>query len=293
MQKEDFKSVMAKIRNYEIRIRKAVNAQMRGSFDSVFKGTGLEFDDVRAYQYGDDVRRIDWHVSAKGDETFVKVFKEEKEQTVFFLIDVSDSQKIGKDKQKKLDLSKEICSVLALSAVKEESEVGLICFSDQKEKYIKPDKGMKKAYEIMLNLYRLEPLSRKTDLNAFIHFSLNLIKRRSIVILISDFIADNYQEALKSLARKHDLIIIHIVDELDFQLPKLGLIPVVDNETQTIRWLNTSSKSFQKTLQENFQNNKLALETFCRQYQVNYLEVKTGDDFVPSLVKLFKVRNRS
>jgi hypothetical protein len=111
--------------------------------------------------------------------------------------------------------------------------------------------------------------------------------------LISDFIADNYQEALKSLARKHDLIIIHIVDELDFQLPKLGLIPVVDNETQTIRWLNTSSKSFQKTLQENFQNNKLALETFCRQYQVNYLEVKTGDDFVPSLVKLFKVRNRS
>jgi uncharacterized protein (DUF58 family) len=291
MEKEDFKAILTKVRNYEIRIRKAVNSQMRGSFDSVFKGTGLEFDDVRAYQYGDDVRRIDWHVSAKGDETYIKVFKEEKEQTVFFLLDVSSSQKIGANTQTKLDLTKEICSVLALSAVKEESEVGLICFSDQKEKYIKPDKGMKKAYEIMLNLFRLEPVSSKTDLVGFIHFALNLIKRRSIVILISDFIAENYQDALKSIARKHDLIVLHIFDEKDLQLPKLGLIPILDKETQMTRWVNTSAKKFQKELQENFEQSKSTLENFCRQYQVNYLSVKTNEDFVPSLIKLFKIRN--
>ncbi|MCU0446529.1 MAG: DUF58 domain-containing protein [Microscillaceae bacterium] len=293
MEKEDFKAILTKVRNYEIRIRKAVNSQMRGSFDSVFKGTGLEFDDVRAYQYGDDVRRIDWHVSAKGDETYIKVFKEEKEQTVFFLLDVSDSQKIGADAQTKLDLTKEICSVLALSAVKEESEVGLICFSDQKEKYIKPDKGMKKAYEIMLNLFRLEPISRKTDLAGFIHFALNLIKRRAIVILISDFIAENYQDALKSLARKHDLIVLHIFDQKDLALPKLGLIPIIDKETQTTRWVNTSAQSFQKQLQESFEQSKAELENFCRQYQVNYLPIQTNEDFVPSLIKLFKVRNLS
>jgi uncharacterized protein (DUF58 family) len=293
MEKEDFKAVLTKVRNYEIRIRKAVNSQMRGSFDSVFKGTGLEFDDVRAYQYGDDVRRIDWHVSAKGDETYIKVFKEEKEQTVFFLLDVSGSQKIGVNTQTKLDLTKEICSVLALSAVKEESEVGLICFSDQKEKYIKPDKGMKKAYEIMLNLFRLEPVSAKTDLVGFIHFALNLIKRRSIVILISDFIAENYQDALKSIARKHDLIVLHIFDEKDLNLPKLGLIPILDKETQITRWVNTSAKKFQKELQESFEQSKSDLEGFCRQYQVNYLSVKTNEDFVPSLIKLFKIRNLS
>ncbi len=293
MTSEELKSILSKIRNYEIRIRKAVNSQLRGSFSSVFKGTGLEFDDVRAYQYGDDVRRIDWHVSAKGDETYIKVFKEEKEQTVFFLLDVSDSQNFGKNQDSKIYIGKEICSVLALSATKEASEVGLICFSDRKEKYIKPDKGMKKAYEIILNLFRLTPQSLQTDLNALNHFALNLIKRRSIVILVSDFLDEGYQDSFKSLARKHDLIAIHLVHPKETNLPKLGLIPVFDKETQVQQWVNTSSAAFRRDFKTKISDNQEDLENLCRKYRANYLKIQTDEDFVPQLVKLFKIRNKN
>jgi len=292
MKEIDFKHILSKIRNYEIRIRKAVHGQMRGDFDSVFKGSGLEFDDVRAYQYGDDVRRIDWNVSAKGEETYVKVFREEKEQTVFFLLDVSQSQNIGSETQNKLDLGKEICSVLALSAVKEQSEVGLICFSDQKEKYIKPDKGYKKAYEIMLSLFKLEAKSIKTDLNAFIHFSLNLIKRRSIVVLISDFIDQNYEHSLRALARKHDLILIHLQDSKETEMPPLGLVPLWDNESGKTVWTNTSSSNFQQNLKTDFEALQTGLENFARQYKANYLSLQTNEDFILRLIRLFKVRNK-
>lgn len=292
MEAEKLKSILTKIRNYEIRIRKAVNTQLRGSFDSLFKGSGLEFDDVRTYQYGDDVRRIDWHASAKGDDTYIKVFKEEKEQTVFFLLDVSASQTVGNLHQQKLYLGKEICSVLALSAVKEASEVGLICFSDQKEKYIKPDKGIKKAYEIMLNLFNLEPISGQTNLNAFIRYALDIIKRKSIIILVSDFLDNQYQEALTALARRHDLIVIHLLDERDTHLPKLGIVPLLDKETQTTVWVNTSSKAFRQSLLASSQETQTELMNFCRKFQVNYLPINTQEDFVPSLVKLFKIRNK-
>ncbi|TAF63403.1 MAG: DUF58 domain-containing protein [Cytophagales bacterium] len=286
------RAILAKIRNYEIRIRKAVNGQMRGDFNSVFKGSGLEFDDVRAYQYGDDVRRIDWNVSAKGEETFIKVFKEEKEQTVFFLLDVSNSQNIGTQGNTKLALGKEVCSVLALSAVKEASEVGLICYSDQKEKYVKPDKGMRKAYEIMLNLYKLQPISLKTNLNKFLLYALNLIKRRSIVIVISDFIGNDYEHTLKAMARTHDLILIHLTDDKESNIPPLGIVPLYDNELQKKIWINTSSQWFQKQQKEKFSNKKNALENFCRRYRANYLHISTQEDFVPKLIKLFRVRNK-
>ena len=288
----DFKKILSKIRDYEIRIRKAVNAQMRGNFDSLFKGSGLEFDDVRKYQYGDDVRHIDWNVTAKGQGTYVKVFREEKEQTVFFLLDVSKSQEIGKSNANKLAMGKEICSVLALSAVKESSEVGLICFSDQKEKYIRPDKGMKKAYEIMLALYKLAPISTQTDLSKFIHFSMHLIKRKSIVILVSDFIDENYYHPLKSLAKSHDLIVIHLMDELETNLPKLGIIPLLDKETQSTLWVNSSSSTFQKGIQDRFKRNQVLLQHLCQQYQANYLPISSQEDFVPKLVRLFKARNK-
>src|SRR5687768_5745285 len=164
------RELLKKLRRYEIQIRKAINSQMQGDFHSIFKGSGLEFDDVRPYQYGDDIRTIDWNVSAKGHGTFVKTFKEEKEQNVFFLLDVSASQEIGTVQQKKIDIGKEICAVLSLSAVKESGNVGLICFSDQKELYIKPDKGMKHGYEIIYNIFKLKPQSIRTDLNKSLKF---------------------------------------------------------------------------------------------------------------------------
>ncbi|WP_035727667.1 DUF58 domain-containing protein [Eisenibacter elegans] len=286
------KKILAKIRNYEIRIRKAVHGQMRGNYNSIFKGAGLEFDEVRLYQYGDDVRRIDWNVSAKGSGTFVKIFKEEKEQTVFFLLDVSHSQDIGSGNDTKLELGKEVCGVLALSAAKEDSQIGLICFSDQKERYIKPDKGVKKAYEIIFNLFKLQPRSLRTDLDKFFKFALNLIKRRSIVIVISDFIDQDYEQSLKALARKHDLILIHLLDEKETHLPRLGIVPVFDKELQRTVWMNTSSASFQAQVQERFNHKKRELEALCVQYSANYLSLQTGEDFVPKLIKLFKVRNK-
>lgn len=174
------KEVLARLRKYEIRIRKAVDSQMRGDYHSVFKGSGLEFDDVRAYQYGDDVRTIDWNVSAKGHGTFIKIFKEEKEQTVFFLLDVSASQQIGQKNKQKIDIARDICGVLALSAVKETSQVGLICFSDQREAYMKPAKGLKHGYELILNLFNLQPASIKTNLAKAFTFARQIIKRRSV-----------------------------------------------------------------------------------------------------------------
>ncbi len=281
--------ILARLRKYEIRIRKAVNAQMRGDFHSVFKGSGLEFSEVRAYQYGDDVRTIDWNVSAKGNGTFVKIFKEEKEQTVFFMVDVSASQEIGKRNRRKLDVTREICGVLALSAVKEASQVGLYCFTDGKEKYIKPGKGIKQGYEVVMNLFKLEPKSVKTDLAKAISFALTMLKRKSVVILISDFIGEEYEHNLKAVARKHDLVVIHLYDKRETNLPSLGIIPLYDQESRKTIWLNTSSSAFKREMNDIFSNNQTRLEQLCKQYKANYLAVNTDEDFVPKLIKLFKV----
>lgn len=287
------KELVKKLRKYQIQIRKAINNQMHGDFHSVFKGSGLEFDDVRAYQYGDDVRTIDWNVTAKGHGTFVKTFKEEKEQTVFFLIDVSASQEIGNPGQQKIDIVKEICGVLSLSAVQEQSQVGLICFSDQKEKYVKPGKGEKHAFRFISDLMTLKPKSTKTNISKSILFALNLIKRKSVVIMISDFIDEGYEHNLKALASQHDLVVIHISDIRETQLPKLGIVPLLDKESNKTFWTNTSSASFRGGLKSTFEGNQEKLEQFCRKRQANYVNIYTDEDYVSKLIKLFRVRNKS
>lgn len=266
---------------------------MQGDFRSVFKGTGLEFDDVRPYQYGDDIRTIDWNVSAKGHGTFVKTFREEKEQTVFFILDVSASQEIGSEGKTKVDIGKEITGVLALSAVKESSHVGLICYSDQRELYIKPTKGVSQAYQIINSIVSLKPASLKTNLNKALAFVLNTIKRRSVVILISDFIDDDYEKNLKALARRHDLVIIHISDKRETRLPKLGIIPVQDKESGKTLWINTSFGDFREKISHRLDERKTALSSFCKKHQINFISLDTDEDFVPKLLRLFKVRNRS
>ncbi len=283
---------ITKIRQYEIRIRKAVNADMRGSFRSVFKGSGLEFTDLREYQYGDDVRTIDWNVSAKGHGTFVKIFREEKEQTVFFLLDVSGSQQVGDATHSKLDTAKEICGVLALSAIQEASHVGLLCFSDQKEKYIRPSNGMKHGYELITELYKLKPQSSKTNLADAILFTLNVVKRRSVVIFISDFIDNNYEHNLRALARKHDLVMIHLLDQRETNLPRLGIIPLRDPETNRTTWINTSSIWFRRRIRQDFSQLRRKIEQFTRQNDVNYVAIDAKEDYVAPLVKLFKIRRK-
>jgi uncharacterized protein (DUF58 family) len=288
------KDLLKKLRKYEIQIRKAINSQMQGDFHSVFKGSGLEFDDVRPYQYGDDIRTIDWNVSAKGHGTFVKTFREEKEQTVFFILDVSASEDIGNPGSTKADIGKEICGVLALSASKESGHVGMICFSDIKEKYIKPLKGNLQAYEIISALVKLRPQSLKTNLAKALAFALNAIKRRSVVILISDFIDDDsYFHNLKALARRHDLVIVHISDKRETRLPKLGIIPIIDKETQRTLWINTSFGDFRKKISDRLSSRKAELEKFSRKHQINFISLDTDEDYVPKLLRLFKVRNKS
>jgi uncharacterized protein (DUF58 family) len=287
------KDLLKKLRKYEIQIRKAINSQMQGDFHSIFKGSGLEFDDVRPYQYGDDIRTIDWNVSAKGHGTFVKTFKEEKEQTVFFILDVSASEDIGSPGRTKADIGKEICGVLSLAASKESSHIGLICFSDVKEKYIRPVKGPLQAYEIISTLIKLDPRSLRTNLAKAIAFALNAIKRRSVVILVSDFIdEDTYFHNLKALARRHDLVVIHISDKRETRLPKLGIIPVIDKETHRTLWVNTSFGDFRKKISDRHNTRKSTLEKFSRKHQINFISLDTDEDYVPKLLRLFKIRNR-
>jgi len=266
---------------------------MQGDFHSIFKGTGLEFDDVRPYQYGDDIRTIDWHVSAKGHGTFVKTFKEEKEQTIFFIVDVSASQEIGSPGKTKFDIGSEICGVLALSGAKESSQVGLICYSDQREIYIKPRKGIAQAYQIIAGLERLQPKSTKTNLARAISFALNAIRRRSVIIMISDFIDEGYYRNLQSLARRHDLVIIHISDKRETALPKLGIIPVLDKESRKTLWINTSFGEFRDKLSAAHARRQEELRTFSRKHQINYVSVSTDEEFVPKLLRLFRVRNKT
>lgn len=286
------KELLRKLRKYEIRIRKIINSQRQGDFRSIFKGTGLEFEGVRPYQYGDDVRSIDWNVTAKGHGTFVKTFIEEKEQTVFFILDVSGSQEIGSPGKQKLDIGREICGVLALSSIKELSQVGLLCFSDQKEIYVRPSKGSRQAYQIISKLYNLKRLSLKTDLDKAIRFTLNTIKRKSVIIFISDFIDEGYEKNLKALAKKHDLVLIHITDKRESKLPKLGIIPILDKENNQTIWVNSSSPVFRSQLAKTYYDNSQELQKLANRTETTYLQIQTDEDFVSKLIKLFKVRNK-
>lgn len=284
--------ILKKLRKYEIRIRKAITSQMQGDFHSIFKGSGLEFDDVRAYQYGDDVRTIDWNVTAKGHGTFVKTFIEEKEQTVLFILDVSASQEIGKENKQKIDLGKELTALLAISAIKESSQVGLLCYSDQKEKYVKPGKGLRHSYEIVSSVFKLKPESKNTNLDKAIRFSLELLKRRAVIFLISDFIDEEYMHSLKGMARKHDLVVIQLFDARESKMPSLGIVPLLEKESGKTLWVNTSSGRFRNVLNKTYQKNSSELADFCRRNDVNYVPIETGEDYVPKLVKLFRHRNK-
>lgn len=286
------KEILKRLRRYEVRIRKAINSQMQGDFKSIFRGSGLEFDDVRPYQWGDDVRNIDWKVTAKGQGTFMKTFIEEKEQTVFFLLDVSASQEIGKEKRQKIDLTKEVTGVLTLAAIKEGSKVGVLSYSDRVEGYIKPGKSMKHAYEIIDKVFSIRPQSKKTDLDGAIKYTLNLLNRKSIIFIVSDFIDENFTQSLKGLARKHDLIVLHISDKTESVVPSLGIVPMLEKETGKTLWMNTSSDDFRKTFEKTYGSKKESLEDFCKRNDVNYASIGTADEYVPKLIRLFRHRNR-
>lgn len=285
----DIRSFLSRIVQLEIRIRKAINTQMHGNFSSIFKGSGLEFSDLRQYHYGDDVRHIDWNTTAKGHGTFVKLFKEEKEQTVFFLLDVSASQLVGNRQQNKLNTLKEVAGVLAFSAMQEAGHIGFCAYSDLNEKFVAPGSGKKHAYKSISEIVKLDPVGQGTDLKAGLKFTLQALKRKSLIFVISDFIDDNYQEILRAMSLKHDLVVIHIQDRLEYAMPKMGIVPVYDPERRQTTWVNTSTRTFRDELNENLLE-AAELRNRCKQWQADYVSISTGEDFVPALVKLFKVR---
>ena len=286
-----FQQLVRKLRQVEIRMLKAVDAQLQGNFHSVFKGTGLEFDDVRLYQYGDDVRAIDWAVSSKGHGTFIKTYKEEREQQVLLLFDVSASQQVGAEGRRKLDVGREICGVLALAAARQDAQLGILAFSDQKELYLVPGKGIRHAYALIKRLFELAPKSRQTAVAAGIKQALGLLKRRSIILLISDFIDSSYERELTMLARKHDLVVIQLLDPREREFPPLGIVPLYDQESGRTFWTNTSSAAFRARYRAIYEQNCARIGQICRHHRTEYLSIATDADYVPQLIRLFRRRN--
>ncbi|MDR7132696.1 uncharacterized protein (DUF58 family) [Algoriphagus sp. 4150] len=284
--------LFSKLRKYEIMIRKVANNHLQGEYQSLFKGSGLEFDDLRPYQYGDDIRTIEWKVSAKGHGTFVKTFREEKEQSVFFLLDISGSQDIGQPGSKKIDQGKTIAGVLTLAAVFEGSQVGLISYSDQKEKLILPSKGSKQGVKMIRGIFDHENNSLKTDLNSMFMFALNLIKKRAVIVIISDFIDEGYERPFRALAERHDVVAIQLTDPRESALPSLGIIPVFDKEKGKTTWVNTAFGGFSKKIADTFTSEREHLRDLCKKNQINYLSIDTTQDIVGPLLELFKYRNK-
>jgi uncharacterized protein (DUF58 family) len=284
--------LFSKLRKYEIMIRKVANNHLQGEYQSLFKGSGLEFDDLRPYQYGDDVRTIEWKVSAKGHGTFVKTFKEEKDQSVYFLLDISGSQDIGQQGNKKIDQGKLITGVLTLAAVYEGSQIGLISYSDQQEKIVLPGKGSKHGVKVIRGIFDHQNKSLKTDLNGMFSYALNLIKKRSIIIVVSDFIDEDYERSFRALAERHDVVAIQLTDPRESALPSLGIIPIYDKERGKTTWVNTAFGSFSKKISETFTVERDYLKEICKKNQINYLAIDTTQDIVAPLIELFKYRNK-
>ena len=285
------KEILKKVRKYEIEIRKFLNNSNQGDYNSIFKGSGLDFDDLRPYQYGDDHRSINWNITAKEDKIYTNTYKEDKEQSVFFLVDVSKSQHIGRE-ENKINISKEITSVLTLSAFNTNSQVGLICFSDQKELFIESKKGISHGYRIIKNLYDLKQKSNKTNITSMVKFFMGTIKKKSLVIILSDFIDENYIKSLKSLSKSHDVICLHIYDDFEAKIPELGIIQVEEKENNFKKWVNTSSRSFQKMTNKFFDEKSNEIKKKMNSIGINYLKINSKENYIKNLIKLFKYRKK-
>lgn len=285
------KEILKKVRKYEIEIRKYLNNSNQGDYNSIFKGSGIDFDDLRPYQYGDDHRSINWNISAKEDKIYTNTYKEDKEQSVFFLIDVSKSQHIGKE-ENKINISKEITSVLTISALNTNSQVGVLCFSDQKELFIQSKKGPSHGYRIIKNLYEMNQKSSKTNISLMIKFFMNTVKKKSLVILISDFIDENYNKNLGALAKKHDVVCLHIYDDYETNIPNLGIIELEEKENNFRKWVNTSSEKFKNLSKNLFITKPEELKKDMNSKGINYLKINSKKNYIKNLIKLFKYRKK-
>jgi len=280
--------IIKKVRRIEIKTRGLSNHIFSGEYHSAFKGRGMSFSEVREYSPGDDVRAIDWNVTARLSTPFVKVFEEERELTVMLLVDISNSSMFGTKKESKRDLITEICAVLSFSAITNNDKVGVIFFSDQVDKYIPPKKGKSHILRIIRELITIEPKSKNgTDIDSCLKFFNNASKKRTIAFLLSDFFSKPYESSLKLTARRHDLVGIQVYDQMDKELPDLGVIRVQDSETQQTQWLDTSSKSVRAAYKKSFENHGQYCKTAFRKTSANLMEIRTDEDYVKILQGFF------
>ena len=284
--------ILKKVRKIEIKARGLSSNVFAGQYHSAFKGRGMAFSEVREYQFGDDVRDIDWNVTARFHRPYVKVFEEERELTVMLLIDVSGSLDFGTQKQMKRDMVTEIAATIAFSAIQNNDKIGVVFFSDKIEKYIPPKKGRKHILYIIREMLDFQPESKRTDVKQAVEFLSSVQKRRTTAFILSDFyVRNDFQQSLQIASRKHDVVAIQVYDQRAKELPDVGLMKVVDAETGFEQYVDTSSKRLRDAYRKYWMNRQAQLlETFNKS-QVDNVSIATNEDFVKALMLLFKQRS--
>ncbi len=289
----DTKELLKKVRKIEIKTRGISNHIFSGEYHSVFKGRGMSFSEVREYQYGDDVRNIDWNVTARLNTPYVKIFEEERELTVILMIDVSASLRFGTRQELKKDLITEVSAVLAFSAISNNDKVGVIFFSDRIEKFIPPKKGRFHILRIIRELIELKPEGNGSELSVALEFFNNIIKKRSILFILSDFFTENYSDSLSIAARKHDIVGIQVLDPAEIHLPRAGLIPAWDPEQSKAFWLDSSSRRVRRKMRERYLRYE---DYFRRSFARNgkdTVQLKSNEPYVKELLRMFKKREHA
>jgi len=281
-----------KIRVIEITTRKIVNDILAGEYESVFKGRGMEFDEVREYMPGDDIRTIDWNVTARTGKPYVKRYVEERELTVIFLVDLSASGAFGSVDRLKNEIAAEFCALLSFSAVKNNDKVGLVLFTDRVEKYIPPKKGTTHVLRVIRELLGFRAAASKTDIVQALDFLGKVVNKRAVVFLVSDFQAEGYEKALGILSKKHDLVCVTIVDPREVQLPDVGLIELEDSETGEIVLVDTSSPEVRRRYARLGEERAAGLRDLFSSMGIDQIEVRTDRDYIPTLMRFFRVRER-
>jgi uncharacterized protein (DUF58 family) len=286
----DTKELLKRIRRLEIKAKGLTKHIFSGEYHSTFKGTGMAFSEVRDYHLGDDVRTIDWNVTARFNAPHVKVFDEERELNLMLIIDVSGSSDFGSSKKTKKDLALELAAVLSFSALSNNDKVGAIFISNQVEKYIAPEKGKKHALYILREFIELKPMSKGTDIKQGLKFFRNTQKKRSIAFLISDFIDEDFLEELKISRKKHDMIAIRLIDEAEREILDMGLVQLYNSETGITTWVNSKSAHFRSAQKEKFTHQEEKLFHDFQKSGIDYTSISTSEDFIKPLIKLFQNR---
>ena len=284
------KELLKKVRKIEIKTKGLSNHIFSGEYHTAFKGRGMSFSEVREYQYGDDIRAIDWNVTARFSHPYIKVFEEERELTVMLIIDVSESAYFGTQQQMKNEMITELCAVLSFSAIQNNDKVGVIFFSDKIEKYIPPKKGRSHILRIIREMLDIKPEHKQTNLAQALQFFNNVIKKKAITFVLSDFMCGDFENALKLAKKRHDIVGIHVYDQREKELPNVGLARVLDAESGQTVWLDTSIKEIRHNYNKWYVENHQRVITSFIKSGADIFSIATNESYVKALMKFFKKR---